>query len=205
MVDALLRAMTGPRRVVIAVAAGLVVAALIGVLLIQELSATRGASRGSSLPPVSHANQVTIGFRALSRPAPAFSLPWLHGGGQVTPKALAGKPIVVNFWASTCTVCKKESPAIAKVAAAARGRVRFLGIDTADSRSAGEAFARRYHMTYPLAFDAPGLTAASYGVPGLPVTFFLSPTGKQIVGVNIGALTGPGLTSILHRLYGAAA
>jgi hypothetical protein len=34
------------------------------------------------------------------------------------------------------------------------------------------------------------------------VTFFLSPSGKTILGENIGGLTPGKLRTILHRLYG---
>jgi hypothetical protein len=53
--------------------------------------------------------------------------------------------------------------------------------------------------------DVNGVVAGKYGVPGLPVTVFISATGKRILGVNLGALTAASLTSILHKLYGAAA
>jgi hypothetical protein len=38
-------------------------------------------------------------------------------------------------------------------------------------------------------------------VPGLPVTFFLSPSGKTVLGENVGALTAARLRRILHQLY----
>ena len=92
-----------------------------------------------------------------------------------------------------------------QVAVATRGRVRFLGIDTDDLRGPAEAFATRYHIPHPLSFDPQGVVAARYRVPGLPVTFFLSRSGGQIVGVNTGALTVRSLTAILRELYGQAA
>jgi hypothetical protein len=90
------------------------------------------------------------------------------------------------------------------VARATRGRVRFLGIDTLDSRGAAQAFARRYGLTFPMAFDAQGVAADRYRVPGLPETFFLSSGGQRVIGINLGALTRPALTSILRELYGVA-
>jgi hypothetical protein len=47
--------------------------------------------------------------------------------------------------------------------------------------------------------------AARYRLPGLPMTFFLAPSGNRIVGVNTGGLTARGLTGILRELYGKAA
>jgi cytochrome c biogenesis protein CcmG, thiol:disulfide interchange protein DsbE len=153
--------------------------------------------------PVSKsAGQISVGYAQVSRPAPAFDLPRLQGGGSVRLSALRGRPVVINFWSSSCAPCKKESPAIAQVARAMGDKVAFVGIDTADLRNAAIAFVRKSHVAYNVAYDPQGNTASLYRVPGLPETFFLARSGKQIVGLQLGALTAAHLTAILHRLYG---
>jgi cytochrome c biogenesis protein CcmG/thiol:disulfide interchange protein DsbE len=146
-----------------------------------------------------------IGFTAKDSPAPAFELPMVGNRGDLRLSELAGQPIVLNFWASYCDICRQESPAIAKVAHTLGGKVRFLGIDTDDEQPAALRFMRKYGISYQVVADANGTVAAKYGVPGLPVTVFISATGTRILGVNVGALTAASLTSILHRLYGSAA
>ncbi len=142
-----------------------------------------------------------LGFVRMDKPAPPVRLPNLTGHGTVSLAGLAGRPIVVNFWASTCEVCKSETPAVASVARGLGGRVAFVGIDTLDLRGAARAFVARYRVPYPIAFDPQGTAASSYGVPGLPVTFFLSPSARTILGENIGALTAGRLRAILRTLY----
>jgi cytochrome c biogenesis protein CcmG, thiol:disulfide interchange protein DsbE len=184
--------MTWTWRWLLAIAAG-VVAVGIGAGL---LAASHGAKAGGS---------VTIGFTRLDRPAPAVTLPGLSGTAAISLANLAGEPIVINFWSSSCEVCKSETQALVQVAGATRGHVRFLGIDTDDLRGPAEAFAARFHIPYPLSFDPQGVVAARYRLPGLPMTFFLSRSGGQILGVNTGALTVRTLTAILRELYGRAA
>lgn len=142
-----------------------------------------------------------FGFVRLDRPARQVSLPSLRGRGTIDVAGLAGKPIVMNFWSSTCDPCKQETPALAGVARALGAKVSFVGIDTIDNRAKAIAFVTRYKVSYPIAFDPNGTAANQYGVPGLPVTFFLSPSGKTVVGENIGALTAAKLRRILHQLY----
>ncbi len=183
-----------PRRR--AVAAGLVFAAAavlsaLSLLAVQWLAAPRAHSGGSGL-----------GFVRLHRPARDVSLPSLRGRGTIDLAGLAGKPIVMNFWSSTCDPCKQETPALADVARTVGGKVAFLGIDTIDERQRAVAFVTRYRVPYPVAFDPRGTVANRYGVPGLPVTVFLSPSAKTVVGENIGALTSRKLRVILRRLYG---
>ena len=147
-------------------------------------------------------NTSGLGFVKFDHPARPVSLPDLRGGGTVDLFSLAGKPIVMNFWSSTCGPCRQETPAMASVARSVGGKVRFVGIDTADSRAKAIAFTTKYKVPYQIAFDPDGTTADQYGVPGLPVTFFLSPSASTVIGENIGALTAPKLRSILRRLYG---
>jgi cytochrome c biogenesis protein CcmG/thiol:disulfide interchange protein DsbE len=143
-----------------------------------------------------------LGFTKLDREAPVVLLPSLGGSGTVSVAKLAGRPIVLNFWASTCVVCKSETPALASVARTLGGKVSFVGIDSVDRRGPAMAFISRYHVPYPIGFDPQGTAAIKYGVVALPVTFFLSPSGKTIMGENIGALTRSALRAILHNLYG---
>jgi peroxiredoxin len=145
-----------------------------------------------------------LGFRQLNTAAPQFDLPLLQHKGDVELSKLAGRPLVINLWASDCDICKEESPAISKVSRAVGDQVRFLGVDTLDQRAAAIRFAERYQLRFPIAYDSHGIVAAKYGVPGLPVTFFISKTATRILGVNIGALTSQSLVHILHKLYGVS-
>jgi thiol-disulfide isomerase/thioredoxin len=145
-----------------------------------------------------------LGFVWLDRPARPVSLPSLRGSGTISLQGLAGRPIVMNFWSSTCGPCKQETPALASVARAVGNKVTFVGIDTVDGRRQALAFVTRYKVPYPVGFDPNGTVADRFGLPGLPVTFFLSPSAKTVVGENIGALTSAKLRKILHWLYGVS-
>ena len=185
-----------PRRMafaaaVLVAAAALSAASLLAIRWVTEPHAK--AAPTSSSP---------LGFVKFDHPARSLSLPDLRGGSTVDLASLAGKPIVMNFWSSTCGPCRQETPAMASVARSVGGKIRFVGIDTADSRAKAIAFVTKYQVPYQIAFDPDGTTADQYGVPGLPVTFFLSPSATTVIGENIGALTAPKLRSILRRLYG---
>jgi thiol-disulfide isomerase/thioredoxin len=147
-----------------------------------------------------------IGFHRLDRPAPTFTLPPVIGSRPVDLAQLTGKPLVVNFWYSTCPPCEQEAPALAAVSGATRGKVTFVGVDYEDSRQSAAAFIRSHHEDYPDAFDASGKVATQlFGIPGTPTTYFLSPNGQRELGVQIGAVTEAGLAHDLHALYGVNA
>ncbi len=106
-------------------------------------------------------------------------------GGQVSLADYAGKPVVLNFWASWCGPCRAELPALVSFAAAHQ-EVAVVGVNFQDAP--GEA--RRLHdelgVTFPSIADPRGEIAAELGLRGMPTTFFLD-SEHRIVGVVAGA------------------
>ncbi len=119
----------------------------------------------------------TSGGAAKHAPPPrasAFTLPALGHPGQISLAQYAGHPLILNFFASWCAPCQRETPLIARFHRSHRS-VIIVGIDVNDSSSAGLAFARKMGVAYPVASDpAPMTMALSYGVTALPQTFFLN-------------------------------
>ena len=164
------------------VASGLVAACVAGSL------AGIGLAGASSAAPA----------RAAADPAaPPFSFPVLgHSGQQVSLRDYAGRPLIVNFFASWCEPCQHETPLLASFYRAEHGRVAIVGLDENDVASHALSFTRGDGVSYPVGWD-PALTAASaYGVSGLPQTFFLD-ASHHIVDRVFGAVT---LADINHGI-----
>jgi cytochrome c biogenesis protein CcmG, thiol:disulfide interchange protein DsbE len=113
--------------------------------------------------------------------APNFRLRRLDGKCSLTLASLRGKPVVVNFWQSTCVPCKAEAPRLNAFAARWSNRITVVGIDVTEGLiSMPRAFARHYHVSYPLLFDPNGSTAAPWGLIGTPETFFVDRRGRIV-------------------------
>jgi len=131
---------------------------------------------------------------APARPAPSFSLGVLgHPGQHISLASYTGHPLIINFFASWCGPCQRETPLIAKFYQASHGRVIILGIDTNDAAAKAEPFIRKAGVKYQVV-AAPIATALSYQAPVLPVTFFLNDRHK-IVKTVYGAITTAELNS----------
>lgn len=118
-----------------------------------------------------------------------------HPGKRLSLSSLAGKPVIINFFASWCDPCQRETPMIARFYRGTKGRPAIIGIDVNDSAHAAEAFVRKSGVAYPVAVDPPPMkTAIGYRLPGLPATFFLD-SHHRIVKRVFGAVTRAGLAS----------
>jgi cytochrome c biogenesis protein CcmG/thiol:disulfide interchange protein DsbE len=121
----------------------------------------------------------------VGRAAPPFSLAPV-GGGE--PRGLpAGRPVVLNFWASWCMPCFDEHPVLVRAAADLGGDVQFLGVVYEDEEQRVREFLARQGGGYPSLMDPDAKTAIAYGVFGVPESFFIDRQGK-IVAKHVGPL-----------------
>ena len=143
-----------------------------------------------------------VGFHRLhGKPAPPFSVSSLRDPQtDISLSSFRSRPLVLNFWASWCVPCRKEMPAIEAVARETGTSVSFIGMDTNDTRSAASNFAAQTGVTYPLGFDPGAKVASSYGVYGLPTTFFVSDEGR-LLGRQVGAMTTVQLKALIARVF----
>ena len=130
------------------------------------------------------------GPRAQADPmAPAFRLPALaQSGHQVSLSSYAGKPLIVNFFASWCSPCQQETPLLAKFYRAEKGKVALVGLDENDVLGNAMSFTRADGVSYPVGWDPQFGIASAYGVNALPQTFFLD-ARHRIVDRIFGAVT----------------
>jgi cytochrome c biogenesis protein CcmG, thiol:disulfide interchange protein DsbE len=137
------------------------------------------------------------------KPAPPFSLPELVAPDRTMSLAdFKRKPLVINFWASWCYPCQTEMPLLESAYRSDHGTVRFLGIDTDDSRRGAISFLTRFHITYPSLFmPERGPVATSYGLIGLPITVFVSPSGTEL-GRHVGQFNAATLKAALDLAFG---
>jgi len=117
------------------------------------------------------------------------------------PDDLAGRPLVVNFWASWCAPCRKEMPVLQAAAQQLRGRVDFLGVDYLDQAGPARRLAAETGVTYRLAADPRGRAGTKLGVTGLPTTLFID-TGGVLAGRKVGELDARRLREAIHGYLG---
>ncbi len=172
-------------------ASGLIAILAVGSLAGIAWTGTSSGSPGSSgsVAPAGGAGAVRP---AGDPPAAAFSLPVLGrsgvSAGRVSLASQAGKPLIVNFFASWCPPCKQETPLLARFYRGEHGKVALVGLDENDTLATALKFTSADGVAYPVGWD-PGVVAGSaYGVDALPQTFFLDARHRIVYRV-FGAVT----------------
>ena len=132
---------------------------------------------------------LSLSAAALAAPpaAPQLAGPSLHTGKRLSLSSFAGRPVVVNLWASWCGGCIYEAPTLSRFSRE-HPRVAMLGVNTMDSKASARAFTRRHGLSFPSIFDPHGRLFARLRSPGLPATFFLDRRHRIVLGIP-GALT----------------
>lgn len=112
----------------------------------------------------------------------------LNGSGELSLSALRGKPVLINFWSSTCVPCVREAAALQTVYERNRAAgLVVLGIDPEDFKSDARRFIDRHGITYPNVNDVGERVANRFGISGTPETYVLDRRGR-VVQILIGPI-----------------
>lgn len=132
---------------------------------------------------------------------PAIKLLGLDGNVH-TLADYKGKAVVINFWATWCTYCVKEMPALEAQWQKWRDEgVVILGINTGEDEMTVRNFTEQTGVTFPILFDKDTEAVRDYGVVPMPTTFFVDKNGK-IFSVHQGELNLETLDEQIKQLVG---
>jgi thiol-disulfide isomerase/thioredoxin len=107
-----------------------------------------------------------------------LSLPDLEGRQRGLDE-LAGKVVLVNFWASWCRPCLDEMPSIQRLAAEMSAkRFAVLGVNVEERQRRVEVTVQRQRIDFPVLLDADGAVFKAWGATVLPTTYVLDRSGR---------------------------
>ena len=140
-------------------------------------------------------------WEQVGKKAPAWELTDLAGKTQKLD-GFKGKIMILNFWATWCSPCRAEMPALQQVANEYEptGELTVVGINMMEPAQAVKPFTKELDLSFPMALDRKGVLAARYGIIGLPATFFIDANGilqAQTLGQLHGELLREGIEAVL--------
>lgn len=130
----------------------------------------------------------------------ALALAWASGGGALAQEGefvgqplpelkvsylesapdLAGKPLIVEFWATWCPPCRASIPHLNELHEKYRERgLQIVGITNEDKPTV-KAFLKKLPINYHVAFDKGGELGKRLKVRGIPHAFLVNAEGKIV-------------------------
>ena len=117
------------------------------------------------------------------------------------PQLIAGKPAVVNLWATWCGPCRAEMPTLAAAQQSAPD-VTFIFVNQGESPATVAAYLQRSGLRLTNVWlDSASRLGPASGSQGLPTTLFFDATGQR-VDAHFGMLNAAALQVQLDRLRG---
>lgn len=120
-------------------------------------------------------------------------------GRTVTLASLAGKPVMVAFFAPWCGVCRANEGAVAQLARVAGEQAHVVSV-ASDYRGVDEirAYVDEHHVPAPVLLGGNG-TARAWRVQAFPTYYFLDERGR-VTGSSVGYTTTAGMAARLFAL-----
>ncbi len=118
---------------------------------------------------------VDPGVAQVGKRAPGFTS-WDLGGRRVSLDQFNGKPVLLTFWATWCTACQDELPALQKIGDQYRSSgLTILAVDYRETDTARMSqFLVGLHVDMEAVIDPQGAIAGAFSVDlGLPVNVWL--------------------------------
>jgi len=133
-------------------------------------------------------------------PLPELAVVDLATGRRTTlAEAAAGRPAVVNLWASWCAPCREEMPVLSAAQQRDPG-IAFLFVNQGEPPQAVRAYLARLGLPLrDVLLDAGSALGPAVGSRGLPTTLFHDAQGRR-VDAHFGVLNGPALEARLKAL-----
>ena len=110
----------------------------------------------------------------------------LDSGGTFSTTSIAGKPLVMTFWASWCEPCKKELPALSEIYRDKHGAgLEVIGINVDEDPAAARRYLKKNPLPFPVVMDSKKQIMNQFQTRGVPTTFWVT-RGGQIRQRSVG-------------------
>jgi thiol-disulfide isomerase/thioredoxin len=122
-----------------------------------------------------------------SVPLAGFTTPRV-GGKRQTLKALEGKVVFLNFWATWCGPCRQEMPSMEVLYQRFKNQgLEMLAVNYQEGQKDVAAFMKNYKLSFPAGLDSSGQIGGIYGIEAFPTTYIIDREGYIITRI-VGSL-----------------
>ena len=139
-----------------------------------------GSNQAAAGAPGEQVKGVDRSHKGMAAPGTSFNDP---DGKAISLKAFAGKPTLVNLWASWCAPCVKELPTLDKLAQAQKGKLNVVAIsqDMDVPHASVVAFLTTHQIASLKSYQDPKMAlSGALGAEVLPTSILYDSGGREI-------------------------
>ncbi len=184
------------KRQLLLLLSGLILGLAAGIAFYGVKQATLITSPESSASALSESGSIYAPEK--DQQAPEFTLEDLSGQ-QVSLTDLQGKVVLLNFWATWCSPCRIEMPALQSRHEQYPDQLSVIGIDFDEPHKNVLAFAEEFGLTFTILLDPGGKIQDEYRIRGYPTSVFLDENGLVKI-VHIGIMSENQLDDYLQEM-----
>lgn len=151
--------------------------------------------------PTTHADRL-LDPMPRTMAAHEYNLPDLTGQKHKLSD-LKGKFVLVNFWATSCTVCRAELTTLQDMYEQLQASTEFemVAIHAGDDVQGVEDLVELSDLTYPILMDM-DLELGHWGIPTLPTSYLIAPDGMfayRALGTRV--WNSPNMIDFMHQIF----
>jgi peroxiredoxin len=110
--------------------------------------------------------------------APDFVLSGINGG-TLQLSTYRGKVVLLDFWATWCQPCRKETPDFVELQDKyGHQGLQIIGVSMDDDAAPVRQFYKEFNVNYPVVMGNAKIGELYGGILGLPIAFLIAPDGS---------------------------
>jgi peroxiredoxin len=177
------------------------IAAVVGLLVVSQASYLMSLSQKQRVIETNR-------FPIVGGPAPDFDLPTLDGG-RLRLSDFTGRPVILYFWTTWCTICKREMPLLVEYHNTSAGPVPVISICSGRTIDGAQEIVADLEISFPVGYDDDKVIAAQYQpqeegvsrqITAFPFAVVIDGDGTVIYALAGRFVTLDGLLGTLDRL-----
>jgi thiol-disulfide isomerase/thioredoxin len=120
--------------------------------------------------------------------APTAAVESLDGTPMQLDTMYGDMPVVLEFWATWCPLCRKLEPSMQAAHTKYAGKVKFVGVGVSSNQSAEKqkAYVDKQSLTGQFVFDKAGAATAAFSVPHTSYIVVVD-RNRKVVYTGVGA------------------
>ena len=99
-------------------------------------------------------------------------------GQSINLDTYQGKPLMLHFWASWCSICKLEEGTISALNTDSDTQLLTVAFQSGTTDEVKTFMQKQSIDAWPVIMDEDGTLSSQYGVTSVPATFFIDSSGK---------------------------